>query len=113
MSPVQIQERETIANAVLGMDDESYRIAMAERDYAALSRYLYRVQKLSEHSYMFRKHYETRSEDKYPDENGKMIINTIKSRNRGAMQRIASVAAFRKMRPHKVHVDITGKILEI
>ena len=98
---------------VLGMDDESYRAAMAERDYAALSRYLYRVQKLSEHSYMFRKHYETRSEDKYPDENGKMIINTIKSRNRGAMQRIASVAAFRKMRPHKVHVDITGKILEI
>lgn len=98
---------------VLGMDDESYRAAMAERDYAALGRYLYRVQKLSENDYVFRRHYETRSDDNYRNENGKEEKNRQKSILRGALYRIQSIDRLNGLKPHKVNVGVTGKISEI
>lgn len=98
---------------ILGMDDESYRTAMAERDYAALSRYLYRVQKLSEGAYVFRRHIETQTDDRYPDDKGEKKFSLIKSKNKGAVHWISSLDALQKLSPHKVYINITGKISEV
>ena len=50
---------------ILGMNEEDYRYAMDQQDYALLNKYLYRVQKLSKSDYSFRYHTETSVEDKY------------------------------------------------
>ena len=44
---------------ILGMNEEDYRYAMDQQDYALLNKYLYRVQKLSKSDYSFRYHTET------------------------------------------------------
>lgn len=98
---------------ILGMDDESYCTAMAERDYAVLSRYLYRVQKLSEGAYVFRRHIETQTDDRYPDDKGEKKFSLIKSKNKGAVHWIRSLDALQKLSPHKVYINITGKISEV
>lgn len=97
---------------ILGMDEDSYQKAKKENDIAVLSNYLFRVQKLSSGDYYFRKHNETQSDDKYPDNTGKIISNQQKSKNRGVLYR-TGIAALQKLNPHKVHVGITGKISEI
>jgi CRISPR-associated endonuclease Csn1 len=64
---------------ILGMEEELYQDAMKNNDYATLSKYLYRVQNISAGAYVFRKHIETQTNDNYPDENGKLKFNLIKS----------------------------------
>ena len=87
---------------ILGMNEELYQEAMRNNDYALLSKYLYRVQKLATGDYFFRHHLETTVDD---------ISAT--AREMGKLIRIRSIKAFEQNNPHKVHVSITGKITEI
>ena len=50
---------------ILGMEYELYNDAIQNNDYATLSKYLYRVQKLAHNNYCFRHHIETTVDDKY------------------------------------------------
>lgn len=100
-----MQQNETF---ILGMDEEEYREAMQQRDYAALSRHLYRVQKLSQNYYVFRHHLETSVDDKYDGKKDESL--SIKM---GKMIRVQSMKALVERNPHKVHVSITGKLTEI
>ena len=87
---------------ILGMNKELYQEAMRNKDYALLSRYLYRVQKLATGDYFFRHHLETTVDD---------VSATAKEM--GKLIRIRSVKAFDQSNPHKVHISVTGKITEI
>lgn len=98
---------------VLGLEEELYQDAMRRADYALLSRYLYRVQNLTAGAYVFRKHTETKTDDRYSDENGKKIFSLLKSRQLEAVQWIQSLGALKNLNPHKVHVSVTGKITEL
>lgn len=87
---------------ILGMSEELYQEAMRNEDYTALSRYLYRMQKLAKGDYFFRHHLETTVDD-----------NSKSSQEMGKMKRIRSLKSLMENNPHKVHVSITGKITEI
>lgn len=100
-----MQQNETF---ILGMDEEEYREAMQRRDYAALSRHLYRVQKLARNDYYFRHHLETSVDDKYDGKKDESL--SIKM---GKMIRVQSMKALVERNPHKVHVSVTGKLTEI
>lgn len=93
---------------ILGMNEELYQDAMRNNDYALLSKYLYRVQKLAKGDYFFRHHLETTVDDKYNGER-----NAELSTQMGKLIRIKSLSAFEKNNPHKVHVSVIGKITEI
>lgn len=92
---------------ILGMSDDAFHDAMREGDYATLSRHLYRVQKLSKGSYYFRHHLETTVDDKYKGEKKEML-----SKKRNALVVIQSMKAMTEKKPHKVSVDILGRIRE-
>lgn len=93
---------------ILGMEEELYQDAMRHKDYALLSKYLYRVQKLAKSYYVFRHHLETSVDDKYDGvKNESLSINIRK------MIRLQSLNAFESQNPHKVHISVTGKITEI
>lgn len=98
---------------ILGMEEEEYRDAMERHDYAALSKHLYRVQKLSAGAYVFRQHTETQTDDKYPDENGKKQFKLVVSQRKGAVCWVQSLKSLKDLNPHKVHVSVTGKIAEV
>lgn len=98
---------------ILGMEEELYNDAMQKEDYATLSKYMYRVQNISKGAYVFRKHFETQTDDKYLDENGKLKFNLSKSQQKEAVHWIKSLKALTDRNPHKVHISITGKITEI
>ena len=93
---------------ILGMDEELYQEAMQQNDYALLSRYLYRVQKVTKGIYHFRHHLETTVDDKYEG-----VKNENISISMGKLIRIASLGALKTNNPHKVHISVTGKITEI
>lgn len=98
---------------ILGMEEELYQDAMRREDYALLSQYLYRVQKLSSGAYVFRKHLETQTDDRYDDGNGKKIFSVLKSKQLDAVHWVTSLSALWVLNPHKVHVSVTGKITEL
>lgn len=85
---------------ILGMEEELYQDAMQKEDYATLSRYLYRVQSISEGDYFFRHHLETT--------NDKSSV----AKEMGKMKRL-SPKSLLENNPHKVYISITGKITEI
>ena len=93
---------------ILGMEEELYNDAIQKKDYATLSKYLYRVQKMSKGDYFFRHHLETSVDDKYNGES-----NPSLSTKMGKLFRIKSLGALSEKNPHKVHISITGKITEI
>ena len=93
---------------ILGMDEELYQDAMRHKDYVLLSKYLYRVQKLTKGIYHFRHHLETTVDDKY---NG--VKNENLSLEMKKLIRTASLVALQNLNPHKVHISVTGKISEI
>ena len=93
---------------ILGMEDELYNDAMQKNDYATLSKYLYRVQSISQKDYFFRHHLGTNVDDKYNGERNATLSTQI-----GKLIRIKSLRAFNDKKPHKVHISITGKITEI
>lgn len=92
---------------ILGMSDDAFHDAMREGDYATLSRHLYRVQKLAKKEYCFRHHLETKVDDKYKGEKNQML-----SKRRNALVVIQSMKAMTEKNPHKVSVDILGRIRE-
>lgn len=86
---------------ILGMEEELYQDAMRREDYALLSQYLYRVQKMTKGDYFFRHHLETTVDD----------ISSV-AKIMGKMKRL-SVKSLIENNPHKVHVSVTGKITEL
>lgn len=92
---------------ILGLEEELYQDAISNNDNALLSKYLYRVQKVSKGIYYFRHHLETTVDDKYNGEKNENL-----SINIGKLIRIASLGALKAKKPHKVHISITGKITE-
>lgn len=86
---------------ILGMDEDLYQDAMSIKDYALLSKYLYRVQKLARGDYYFRHHIETTVDD-----------NSNLAKQMGKMKRL-SLKSLAENNPHKVHISIIGKISEI
>lgn len=86
---------------ILGMDDDEYRRAMDEGDYAALSKHLFRVQKLTKGIYYFRHHLETRVDDE-----------SQRAIKMGKLKRLSPKSLFEN-HPHKVQVSITGVITEL
>lgn len=98
---------------VLGMDEEAYRDAMEQRNYAMLSKYLYRVQNLSAGAYVFRQHTETQTDDKYLDESGVKKFKLVVSQRKGAVHWVHSPKSLKDLNPHKVYVSVTGKISEV
>ncbi len=98
---------------ILGMDEELYQDAMRHNDYVLLSRYLYRVQKLSSREYVFRKHIETKTDDRYFDGKEKSVFSVSKSKQLDAVQWVKSLGALKGLNPHKVRVSVIGKITEL
>lgn len=93
---------------ILGMEEELYNDAIKKEDYATLSKYLYRVQKLAQCYYVFRHHLETTVDDKYDG-----VKKEALSIEMGKMVRMQSLKSLSENNPHKVHISITGKITEI
>ena len=84
---------------ILGMNEELYQDAIQRNDYATLSKYLYRVQKIAKGDYFFRHSIETSVDDQ------SSIARTM-----GKMKRLSLKSLF-ESNPHKVHISITGKII--
>ena len=93
---------------ILGVEEELYQDAMQKNDYATLSKYLYRVQSISQKDYFFRHHLETTVDDKYNGEKNAALSTQMKK-----LIRVKSLGALTEKNPHKVHISITGKITEI
>lgn len=91
---------------VLGMDDESFESAIAQKDYAALSKHLYRVQKLTSGDYYFRHHLETTVDDKYGD-----IKSPETSKKIGKLIR-TGITGLMGYNPHKVRINLLGEIVK-
>lgn len=91
---------------ILGMDDETFDNAFANKDYAVLSKHLYRVQKLSPTYYVFRHHLETTVDDKYNGTKNEMLSKKI-----GKLISIQSLGALQSQNPHKVRINILGEIV--
>ena len=83
---------------LIGMKDREIQAAIEGEDYSALSRYLYRVQKLTTHDYVFRYHLETTLD-------GKDNVGDIPS-----SYRIASQKRYQELNPRKVKIDLLGRI---
>lgn len=86
---------------ILGMEEELYQDAMNNNNYAQLSKYLYRVQKLTKGDYYFRHHIETTVDDESKE-----------AKQMGKMKRL-SLRSLSQLNPHKVLISVTGKISEI
>lgn len=86
---------------ILGMAEDLYQDAIERNDYALLSKYLYRVQKLAKGDYFFRHHLETKVDD-----------DSNEAKQMGKMKRV-SLKSLKALNPHKVKVNLIGKISEI
>lgn len=86
---------------ILGMNEELYQEALRNEDYAMLSKYLYRVQKMTKGDYFFRYHLETTVND-----------DSAEAKLMGKLKRL-SLKSLCENNPHKVHVGITGKMTEL
>ena len=95
---VSLQQNEMF---VLGMEDETFEDAMRNKDYTMISKYLYRVQSVSESDYWFRLHVETQND------------KTSSAKLAGKYHRVKSLKAFYELHPHKMHVSVIGRIKEL
>lgn len=87
---------------ILGMTDEVFDQSMRRGDYALLSKYLYRVQKLAYHDYTFRHHLEVSVDDK----------NDLESkRENKRLCRFTSLKALLAANPKPVKVSLVGELL--
>ena len=103
---LSMQENEMF---VLGMEDDEFNDAIEKQDYAALNKHLYRVQKLTSRDYWFRFHTETSVDDKFIiGEETK--TNVAWSANIGKVSRVQSFGGLFAKFPHKVKIDIMGRI---
>lgn len=100
---LSMQENEMF---VLGMEDDEFNDAIERQDYATLNKHLYRVQKLTYGDYCFRYHTETKVDDKYEGiEKGRDASLQL-----GALVSIHSFGSLFAKFPHKVKIDIMGRI---
>lgn len=103
---LSMQENEMF---VLGMEEDEFNDAIEAQDYNALNKHLYRVQKLSHADYTFRYHTETKVDDKYEGvENGRNASMSLK-----ALVPIRSFNSLFTLFPHKVKIDIMGRITKV
>lgn len=91
---------------VLGMDEELYQKAIKAANYSLISKYLYRVQKLSKGEYCFRHHLETTTDDKYNEEKNVALSKTI-----GKCIIVNSFGAWNAFNPHKVKINLLGELV--
>jgi len=99
---LSMQENEMF---VLGMEDGDFEHAIETQNYAALNKHLYRVQKVSSKFWCFRYHTETMVDDKYGD-----TKNEQWSFQMGKAFRASSFDGLFRQFPHKVKIDIMGRI---
>ena len=83
---------------VLGMEDEYFNDAIRENDYSTISKFLYRVQSISESDYWFRLHIETQND------------KTSSAKDAMKYYRVKSLKALYELNPHKVYISVIGKI---
>ena len=103
---LSMQENEMF---VLGMEDDEFNDAIEAKDYATLNKHLYRVQKVARNDYWFRYHTETTVDDKY-GEGDESKVNLGWSVEMGKVYRVRSCGALFDLFPHKVKIDIMGRI---
>jgi len=84
---------------ILGLKNEAYETAVAERDYSLLNLHMYRVQKITKSDYYFRRHVET------------VLDDSPEARLSEKFYRVKSIGAFNKLNPHKVSVSLLGKLI--
>ena len=100
---LSMQENEMF---VLDLEDDEFNDAIERHDYNLLNKHLYRVQKISHREYSFRYHTETKVDDKYDGiENGRSTSMTL-----GALIPFKSISGLLSHFPHKVKIDIMGRI---
>lgn len=83
---------------ILGMTEQDIKSAVEKVDYGQISKYLYRVQKLSTANYMFRHHLETQIIDDENSKKSKRFLN------------VRSIGALLLLHPFKVRIDCLGNI---
>ena len=105
-----LQEGEMV---LLGMENDAIEEAIEKKDYAKLSRYLYRVQSLSYNDYKFCFHLETEPEKKEKKE-GEDKKRGEKAKNTAVITpkryRIRCLATYQDLNPRKVKIDLLGRI---
>lgn len=99
---LSMQENEMF---VFGMEEDEFNDAIETQDYTALNKHLYRVQKVSSKFWCFRYHSETTVDDKYGD-----IKNEQWSFRMGKAFRASSFEGLFRQFPHKVKIDIMGRL---
>ncbi len=100
---LSMQENEMF---VLGMEEDEFNDAIEAKDNAVLNKHLYRIQNISSLFYNFRYHTETKVDDKYAGiENGRNASMSL-----GALVPIRSFGSLFALFPHKVKIDIMGRI---
>ena len=100
---LSMQENEMF---VLGMEEDEFHDALERHDYCSLNKHLYRVQKISHGEYVLRYHTETKVDDKYKGvEKGRDASLKL-----GALVSIRSFGSLFSKFPHKVKIDIMGRI---
>ena len=92
---------------LIGMKDEEIEAAIEGEDYPTLSRHLYRVQKLSSMSYVFRYHLETEVKDEKKAGGKDEKEEEVKIPK---FYRVQSMKAYVKLNPRKVKIDLLGRI---
>ena len=95
---------------VLGLTNEQFEDALSARDYKTIGAHLYRVQKLATKAYVFRRHTETATDDRYLDENGKKIFSLLTSKALQSVHWLKSLGALQEINPIKVSVSVLGEI---
>ena len=92
---------------LIGMKDEEIKAAIEGEDYPTLSSHLYRVQKLSSMSYVFRYHLETEVKDEKKAGGKDEKEEEVKIPK---FYRVQSMKAYVKLNPRKVKIDLLGRI---
>jgi CRISPR-associated endonuclease Csn1 len=95
---VSLQQNEMF---VLGLEPEAFEEALRNKDYALLSRYLYRVQSIGPNDYWFRLHIETIND------------KTKEGKEAKKFHRFKSVGAFFGASPQKVRISLLGEITKV
>ena len=93
---ISLQQNEMF---ILGMQNEDFKLAIEKNDYTFLSKYLYKVQNVSENAYRMCFHLETKFDLSKANKPDKRYYN------------IQSIDAWFRLQPHKVKIDRLGNIV--
>jgi CRISPR-associated endonuclease Csn1 len=85
---------------ILGMNTQDFNQALSNHNYKAISRHLYRVQKITSSDYYFRSHLETELDDSEESKKSKRYY------------RFKSIGAFENLNPKKVVINNLGNIVQ-